>query len=255
MSGPVRIERQGRVATLTLDLPPLNILDLAAIGVLGRMLAQLEGDPEVQLLVLRGAGERAFSAGVSVHDHTPERVEAMLSGFHAAIRRLVGLEATTLAVVQGHCLGGGMELAASCDLILATDNSRFGQPEIKLGCFPPVAAALYPRRLGTARTLELLLTGRTIDAEEAVRIGLATWRVPPGDLELRLNEVVDELTRHSSAVTRLIKKAVAAGWNRPFPESLDEAERIYAEELSRCEDMEEGLRAFLEKRQPNWRHR
>lgn len=255
MSDPVRLVRDGRRATLTLSRPPLNILDLEMIAALDARLIELAGDDEIQLVVLRGAGEKAFSAGVSVGDHVGEKVPAMLAGFHGAIRRLRKLPATTLAVVDGACLGGGMELALVCDLVLATDRARFGQPEIRLGCYPPVAAALYPSRLGHGRTMELLLTGRPLDAEEAERLGLVAWRVTHDQLDARLDELADELTRPSAAVARLTKRAVLAGGDRPFEAALEIAERLYLDELAPTDDMREGIAAFLEKRSPVWRHR
>jgi cyclohexa-1,5-dienecarbonyl-CoA hydratase len=255
---PVRLERQGRAAFLVLDRPPLNILDLEAIAALDRSLESLSAlavHDDLQLVVLRGAGGRAFSAGVSVQDHTPDKVGGMLESFHRAIRRLHDLEAITLAAVAGHCLGGGMELAMTCDLLLASESSRFGQPEIQLGCYPPAAAALYPRKLGHARTFDLLLTGRTLACEEAERCGVVTWRVSDAEFEERLQSLVADLTGKSTAVTRLTKRAIRAGIDLDFREAVAEAERLYLDQLTRTEDMEEGIRAFLEKRPPRWKHR
>jgi cyclohexa-1,5-dienecarbonyl-CoA hydratase len=255
VSDTVLVECAGRTATVTLNRPPLNILDLETLGRLCTILGKLNVDPDLQVVVLRGAGERAFSAGVSVQDHTPDRVREMLDGLHGAIRLLRDLPAVAVAAVQGHCLGGGMELALGCDLVLATDDARFGQPEIELGCYPPAAAALYPRLLGTSRTLELLLTGRTLAAEEAERLGLVTWRVEAGGLDLGIARVLADLTAKSAAVTRLTKRAVSAGRDLPFDPALEETEQIYLEDLCATADMEEGLQAFLEKRKPVWQHR
>ncbi|HXO19710.1 MAG TPA: enoyl-CoA hydratase-related protein [Thermoanaerobaculia bacterium] len=255
MSEAVLCRRDGRTATVTLNRPPLNILDLPTLARLGEVLADLAADAELQLVFLRGQGDRAFSAGVSVQDHTPDKIGAMLAGLHGAIRRLRDLPAVAVAAVHGHCLGGGMELALACDLVLATEDSRFGQPEIDLGCYPPAAAALYPALLGAPRTLELLLTGRTFTGEEAERLGLVTWRVPAGGLDMGIAEVAADLTGKSAAVTRLAKRAVRAGRDLPFAQALAETERLYLEELSRTADMEEGLAAFVEKRKPVWKHR
>lgn len=255
MASPIQIWRDGRVATLTVDRPPLNVLDLAALAALEEALAGLRDDGELQLLVVRGAGPKAFCAGVSVQDHTPDKVPEMLSRFHGALNALRALPAVTLAAVHGHCLGGGMELALACDLVLATAEARFGQPEVELGCFPPYAAALYPRQLGPGRTLDLLLTGRVVDGAEAERLGLVTHLAPLGGLEESLAELERAITGKSAAVTRLIKRAVRAGAASPFPAALAEAERLYLEELADTEDMQEGLAAFLEKRRPEWRHR
>lgn len=251
----VRLELAGRTATVTLDRPPLNILDLAAIDALGAAFARLADAPEVQLVLLRGAGERAFSAGVAVEIHTRELIPTMLARFHAALRRLWHLEAVTVAVVHGHCLGGGMELAAVCDLVIASDDARFGQPEIKVGCFPPVAAALYPSLLGRGATLDLLLTGRTVDAAHAERLGFLTRRAPTAELESAVAELAAEVTAGSAAVQRLTRKAVRAASGDAFERALAVAERIYLEELTTTADVEEGARAFLEKRPPIWQHR
>jgi cyclohexa-1,5-dienecarbonyl-CoA hydratase len=252
---PILLARAERTATLTLNRPPLNILDVPTIDRLGDAVAELAADPDLQILVLRGAGDRAFSAGVAVQDHTPDKVEAMLESLHGTIRRLRDLDAITVAAVHGHCLGGGMELALSCDLLIAEDGARFGQPEIELGCFAPVAAALLPPRLGAGRTLDLLLTGRTLTSEEAERLGLVTRRVAVGQLDATIASLVTGITARSAPVTRLTKKAVRAGRDLPFAAALAETERIYKEELLPLEDLAEGAAAFLEKRKPVWRHR
>ena len=252
----VHVQSGERVAWITIDRPPLNILDIPTIQQLGAAIAALDQmGPDLQAVVLRGAGDRAFSAGVSVQDHTSDKVAPMLESFHRAIRLLRDLPAVTIAAVHGHCLGGGMELALSCDLVIATDESRFGQPEVDLGCYPPVAAALYPSLIGPGRTLDLLLTGRTIDCDDAERLGLVTRRVPAFGLTAAVHELVAQITSKSAPVTRLIKAAVRAGRDRGFSAGLTEAERLYLDELARTEDMQEGISAFLEKRKPVWRHR
>ncbi len=252
---PVQLHREHRVATLTIDRPPLNILDIPTIDLLGEAVAGLAADPELLVIVLRGAGERAFSAGVAVQDHTPDRVGPMLDSLHATIRRLWDLDAVTIAAVQGQCLGGGMELAMACDLVVAAEDVRFSQPEIKLGCFAPVAAALYPSRIGAGRTLDLLLSGGNLSLERALLLGLVHRVAPIGRLDDKVAELVSRLLHHSAPVIRLTKKAVRAGRDLPFPEALAETERIYKEELLPLEDVEEGAAAFLEKRAPVWRHR
>jgi cyclohexa-1,5-dienecarbonyl-CoA hydratase len=251
----VRLERRGRGAVLWIDKPPLNILDLATIAALDAALGALAAEPEPPLLVLRGAGGRAFSAGVSVHDHTPDKVEAMLRGFHAVVRAVDAYPAVTIAAVDGHCLGGGLELAMVCDLVVASERSRFGQPEIDLGCFAPVAAALYPRLLGAPRAHDLLLTGRILASLEAERAGLLSRRVPDGEFEAAAGGLVDALLAKSAPVLALSKKALRAGREHTFHDALDEAERIYLTELTALDDMREGTQAFLERRSPRWKQR
>ena len=255
MNYRVLYTRRDRIGELTLNQPPLNILDLETLEELGRRLEELAGDADLQLLWLRAAGEDAFSAGSAVQDHTPERARAMLTTFHRALTTLRRLPAITIAVVRGHCLGGGMELASCCDMVLAAEDSHFGQPEVDLGCFPPAAAALYPARLGSGRTLELLLSGRLLSCAEAEKLGLVTWRAPAAELDDRVEKIGARITSKSAAVTRRIKRAVQAARGRSFEDALAETERIYLEELLPTEDAREGIAAFLEKRSPAWRHR
>ena len=252
---PIHLHRVPRIATITISRPPLNILDIPAIDRLGETIAGLAADPELLVIILRGAGERAFSAGVAVQDHTPDRVGPMLDSLHGTIRRLRDLDAVTLAAVHGHCLGGGMELAMACDLVIASDDARFAVPEIELGCFPPVATAMFPSRIGAGLTLDLALTGRTLTAEEAERLGLVTRRVSAGGLDAMVRETAERIAARSAPVVRLTRKAVRAGRDLPFPEALAETERIYKEELLPLADVEEGAAAFLEKRRPVWKHR
>ncbi len=242
-------------ATIVIDRPPLNILNLSTIAELEEALGRVAQNDGVAVLVIRGAGGRAFSAGVAVEDHTPDRIASMIDEFHGCLRRLESLDAVTIAAVRGHCLGGGMELAAACDLVVASDDSRFGQPEIKLGCFPPYAAARYPRQLGAGRAADLLLTGRTIDATEATRMGFVARRAAPASFNDTVATLVNELTRHSTPVLHQTKKALRAGRDLPPAAALAEAERIYLEELAKLEDMREGVDAFVGKRDPSWRHR
>ena len=255
MTGTIELGRDGeRTATLTLDAPPLNILDLELLAELDARLAELQREPELQILFVRGS-ERAFSAGVSIHDHTPEKLDRMILGFHGALRRLRALDAFTVALVDGHCLGGGLELALACDLRVATDRAKLGLPEIKLGCFPPFAAALLPRAIGAGRALELILTGRTFDAATALELGIVDEVVAPGELATRAENLAAAIREQSAAATRIAKRAVRAGMDRPFDAALGAAERLYLDDLARTEDMVEGIDAFLAKRPPAWRHR
>ncbi len=251
----VRLTRSGGTATLTLDRPPLNILDIAMLQKLGALLEELRQDSSLHILVLEGAGTRAFSAGVAIEDHVPEKLESMLETFHGALRSLRELPAISLAVVQGHCLGGGMELATTCDLLLASQEASFGLPEVELGCFPPAAAALYPRRLGAGRTLELLLTGRRLNGHEARELGLATWTTASSDLKETQRTLLADLNSRSAAVARLIKEAVRQGEHHPFNEALRVTESIYLNKLTKTADMREGLDAFEQRRPAQWKHR
>lgn len=252
----VRLEtdESERLATLTLNRPPLNILNLATLSKLDGALAELETCSRLQVLILRGDGDRAFSAGVAVEDHTRERIAASLESFHGVLRRLAGLPAISIAAVDGHCLGGGMELAATCDFVLATRAARFGQPEVDLGCFPPAAVALYPERLGYAAALELLVTGRVLDAEQAREVGFVTWLVEDGNLDTALEARTAPILTKSAATTRALKRTIHASRRRRFEGDLARTERAYLDEILNTRDMDEGLAAFFEKRRPRWNH-
>lgn len=251
----VRIERPAtREACVWIDRPPLNVLDLRTLRDLDEALRELEEDDELTLAILRGAGERAFSAGVDVKIHEPDTIDEMLARFHRALRRLHRLDAVTLAMIDGHCLGGGMELALACDLRVATRRSTFGQPEIRLACFAPVASILLPSQLGPARAADLLLSGRRIGAETAEAWGLVSrLGEDPEALQVAL---LEELRAHSRPALRLAKRALRIGRldDTLFAEALEESELLYREELAKLEDVGEAVRAFAEKREPEWRH-
>jgi cyclohexa-1,5-dienecarbonyl-CoA hydratase len=234
---------------VSLDRPPLNVLDIPTIRELLATLEPLAGRRDVKVVVLRSALPRVFSAGVDVRDHTRDRVGEMLESFHAVFRLLDGLPQATVASVDGRCLGGGCELAAFCDVVLATPASTFGQPEIDVGCFPPVAAVLFPRLMGRA-AFEMVLTGQAVSAAEAARAGLITRVV--GDLAVETERTVAALAHKSGAVLGLARRALRGPWFEP---ELSRVEGLYREHLLPTQDVEEGVRAFLEKRKPEWTDR
>ena len=240
------------VATLTLDRPPVNVITLAVMAELQAALDALAAQPALRAVVFRGAG-RAFSAGVDVGEHLPPTHEAMLREFHAVFERLETLAVPTVAVVHGAALGGACELVGCCDFVVAAESARFGFPEITLGVFPPVAAAVLPGRLGARAVARLVLSGEMIDAHEARRLGLADTVVADGELEAALATLLARLRGLSAAALRSARRALWAaegGWRA----RLAAAERVYREELMQTRDAIEGLQAFLEKRTPVWHH-
>lgn len=250
----VTLERKEDVAVLTINRPPLNVLDIATLGEINAALEDIEADAGVKALVIAAEG-RAFCAGVDVKDHTADKVDEMIHTFHRTFHLLEALEVPTVAAVQGAALGGGCELALFCDLVVATEGASFGQPEIKVGVFPPVAAVMFPRLMGRKKALELLLTGETIDAREAQRLGLVNRVVPAEELDAAVEELVGKLTALSGAVLRLTKRAVRQGLDAPFDDALAAVEELYLGDLMRTEDAHEGLAAFMEKRRPMWKDR
>ncbi len=246
-----RVER--RVARLTLDRPPLNIIDMAMMRALDGALADVV--PGADVLVLRGAGGKAFSAGVEARDHAPERAGPMLRAFHEIFRRIARAKCVTIAAVEGHCLGGGCELATFCDFVVATEAATFGQPEIKLGCFPPVAMITLPRAIGLRAALDLILTGRTISALEAQRLGMVTRVVADDRLDDGVHRLLEELRALSPSVVQMTRSALRRNADSDFENELAEMEKLYLGELMKTEDAAEGIRAFIEKRAPVWKGR
>jgi cyclohexa-1,5-dienecarbonyl-CoA hydratase len=245
-----RLEESNGAARLTLDRPPLNILTIAMIAELDAALEAVEQAGVLRALVLAGAG-KAFCAGVDVADHTSEHVEAMIRGFGALYRRLRALPIPTLAVVHGSALGGGTELALGCDLVIAGTSARFGQPEIKLGVFPPIAAAILPGLIGYQQAARIMLTGDTLTADEAARIGLITRAVPDEQLASAVERVLEGWQAMSPSSLRLAKRALQLGTQHGIAE-LESIEALYLYELMATADAREGIAAFIEKRQPVW---
>ncbi len=248
----IQFVHEGNVARITLDRPPLNILDIAMMEEIS---AAVDAARDAAVLVFRGAGPKAFSAGAAVGDHTPERVGTMLDRFHRVFRRLYHFGGITVAAVHGHCLGGGCELAAFCDFVFAAESAKFGQPEITLGCLPPIAAVIFPPVIGFRRATDLILTGRTIAAREAEQWGLVNQVVAEGELGRTLEEFLVSITKLSKPVIGLTKRAMLAAAGVDFEKALAQVERIYLEELMKTEDAREGIAAFLEKRTPIWKGR
>ncbi len=244
---------QDGVAEVVLHEPPSNILKTATLEALAGVFCELHGDPAVRAVLLRAEG-RYFSAGVDVGEHLGEAGERMLRGFHAAVMSIWDCPVPTLAAVQGMCLGGGLELALAADLTCAAGDARLGQPEVQVGVFPPVAAALLPAEIGAKNALDLLLTGRTLTGEEAHRMGLIQRVWPLEQLLEEARTLARRLAGFSRPVLVACKRAVREAAARPFPAALERAEAVYAGELMPTHDAIEGLRAFLEKRKPVWKH-
>ncbi len=248
----ITLDFQPPVARLTLHHPPLNVIDLAMMDELAQALAEIEARPDVSILLLSGAG-KSFSVGVDVAAHIPDKVADMLAKFHAVIRALVSSKKVTIAAVHGHCLGGGAELAMVCDLVYTVDTASWGFPEIKLGCYPPVAATALAALVGQKHAADLILTGRNISGTEAARIGLANRDLADTELELAVKEAIRQLSSLSPAALAITKKATYAWDSMHFDKGLARAEKIYLDELMKTEDVHEGINAFLEKRQPVWK--
>ncbi len=240
------------VGTIILNRPPVNVLNIEMMEEINRALRDFKGEEAVKVLLFRAEG-KAFSAGVDVGEHMGDMVKRMIEAFHGMFRLMDELEVPSIAVVNGAALGGGCELALYCDMVLATEKSTFGQPEIMVGVFPPIAALILPRIMGRKRAMELILSGKTIGAREALELGLINRVITENALEEEVKEFVDEFTRNSAVVLKLTKKAAMQGLCDDVDGGLRRIERIYLEELMKTEDASEGLKSFLEKRKPHWK--
>ena len=253
VASTVRVEVEVRppVARVSLINPPLNVIDLTMTRLLVQMLSEIEARSDISVILFEG-GSRAFSAGVDVKAHVPEQIHEMLTSFHAVIRAIIASRKITIAVVQGVCLGGGAELAAVCDMVYTARDAIWGFPEIKLGCYPPVAAVALPALVGQKRASELIMTGRQISGDEAVAIGLANRSTNADELDDVVQETLSQLEALSPAALAHAKKSIYAWDAIHFDKGLARAERIYLEELITTEDAREGIAAFIEKRPPKW---
>lgn len=252
----IRFRVDDRVGRITFARPPLNIFTIAMMREIDAALTECMGRRDMVAVVFEATSDaRAFSAGVSIEEHQSETIYQMLESFHAIFRTLEQMAKPAVAVVEGAALGGGCELVAACDIVIAGERARFGQPEIKLGVFPPVAAALLPRVIGERRARELILTGELFDADEAHRLGLVNHVAGSDQLETKLGEILTKLRELSAPALELTRRALDASRGRPFLEALERVEDLYLNELMKTEDAHEGVRAFMEKRKPDWRNK
>jgi cyclohexa-1,5-dienecarbonyl-CoA hydratase len=250
----IQFDLRDGIGRIVLSRPPVNVLNIAMMEEIQEALRAAQAAADTRVIVFSATG-RMFSAGVDVAEHTHDLMERMLETFHGIFRLMADGEVPSLAVVQGHALGGGCELACFCDLIVAAQGARFGQPEIAVGVLPPLAAAFFPHVIGARKAAELILTGEAIPAVEAHRIGLINAVVPAEQLAGEADRIISRLTDKSAAVLRMAKRALRAGTAAGFDEALPAIERIYTKALMNLEDPEEGLKAFMEKRKPIWKHR
>ncbi|MFN2532073.1 MAG: enoyl-CoA hydratase/isomerase family protein [Pyrinomonadaceae bacterium] len=251
----IRFEAVNRVARISFARPPLNILNIPMMKEVARALGESAQREIVAIVFAAEKDCRAFSAGVAVEEHVEETIYQMLDAFHGIFRLLDQLAKPTIAIVDGPALGGGCELVAACDIVIASERARFGQPEIKLGVFPPIAAVLLPRIVGEKRARELIFTGEVIDAVEAGRLGLCNHIVSGEHLEKKCAEVLAKLRELSGTALEFTRRALDIGRGQSFDSVLQDVENIYLHELMKSADATEGVAAFMEKRKPSWRNR
>ena len=245
----ILVEVATPVVRITLNNPPLNVIDIEMMGELLAAMEQIEAIAEISAIIFAGS-ERAFSSGVDITAHAPENVRNMLTAFHSVIRAVVATKKMTVAVVRRHCLGGAAELAMLCDIVYASPDSVWGFPEIKLACFPPVAAAALASIVGQKLAAEMILTGRTLNGAGALAAGLVNGLAE--DPETLVAECSARVAQLSPAAMALAKKALYAWDSIHFDKGLARSEQIYFDELMKTADAREGIKAHIERRRPQW---
>jgi cyclohexa-1,5-dienecarbonyl-CoA hydratase len=250
----VRYRVDGPVGRLTLQRPEHNLLNESMLRELADGIGTIAEMASVKLIVLDAAG-KVFSGGVDIGEYTAERAFSMLDAFHAACIAMIEATQPVLVIVEGPAIGGGAELIAYGDLVVATPRARFALPEITIGIFPPLASTMFPLIIGPKRALELVLTGEAITAERARDLGLVNRLVPEAQLQNAVNELIGKITAQSGAVLGMAKKAVIGGMGLSLRDALRQSMNIFLNELYRLEDSQEGLRALIEKRKPQWKNR
>jgi cyclohexa-1,5-dienecarbonyl-CoA hydratase len=250
----IKVRLEGGVARITLNRPEHNLLNEPMLRELADAIDQIGQKDSIKLIVLDSAC-KVFCGGIEVGEYTSQRVFQMLDAFHSAFSGILEIAKPVVCVVNGPAIGGGAELAAFGDMVIATPKARFAQPEISIGVFPPLASTVLPYLVGPKKALELVLTGEPVTAERALEMGLVNRLVAEADLEKTVNDLVGRITGHSGPVLTMAKKAILSGMGLSLKDGLKQSMNIFLNELYRLEDSQEGLHALVEKRKPNWKNR
>lgn len=252
----ISFKKEGRVAEIKINKPPYNVLDIKTMDEINSALDEVKkSESELNVLVITSEGDKAFSAGVDVADHTKDKMELMLDSFHGIFRRLEMLDIVTIAGVKGSALGGGCELAIGCDLIVSADNAKFGQPEIKLAVFPPIALTYLTQIVGRKRAFEIIMLGENISAQEAKSMGLVNQIFPLSEFDDQLKNYVKKFEIMSGSALKVTKQAFKKALSFDFERVLGNMEVMYVKDLMSLEDANEGINSFLEKRKPIWKNK
>ncbi|MBF8304933.1 MAG: hypothetical protein HW398_121 [Acidobacteria bacterium] len=252
----IQLEVANNVAWLTMNRPPYNVLTADMMLEMARAIDGLRDERSVRVIVLQAApGCTAFSAGVAVEDSRPERAFQTLEAMQAVFNGFLETSKPVITVINGPAIGGGCELAALGDIIVATPKARFAQPEVRLGVFPPLAAVILPHVIGYKRSLEMIFTGETLTAEDALRLGLVSRVVPEEKLMDEVKTILAKIVDQSAPVLAMAKRVLYDTIGLPLDGALKKSVNIYLNQLMELEDAQEGLRAAIEKRKPVWKNR
>jgi cyclohexa-1,5-dienecarbonyl-CoA hydratase len=250
----VKLAIDGGVARITLNRPEHNLLNEVMLREISDAITTAGERDDVKLLVLDSAC-KVFCGGIDIGEYTSTRVFQMLDAFHSAFAGMLDVGKPVVCVINGPAIGGGAELAAFGDLVIASPKARFAQPEITIGVFPPLASTILPFLVGPKTALELVLTGEAVTAERALELGLINRLVPEAQLEQTVKELVSRITAHSGPVLTMAKKAILGGMGLSLRDGMKNSMNIFLNELYKLEDSQEGLRALVEKRKPNWKNK
>jgi len=249
-----QLTKEKGIARITLNRPKHNVFNMAMMVELTSLLAELNGDAELKCVVI-GAQGPSWCAGVEVGDHKPELAPEMIRIFDALLRQIDALAVPSVAAVGGACLGGGMEVAIACDIVVAAKSAVFGQPEIKLGFLPPYAAVRLPRLVGPSKAIEVCTTGRRYSAEAMQQMGAISDIYEDDAFEDGLGKLLKEMQHASPLILRLNKKAVKQHVSMPMHDAMVSVNDMFLNQLMKTEDTLEGIKSFEEKRRPEWKNR
>ncbi|HSA05997.1 MAG TPA: enoyl-CoA hydratase/isomerase family protein [Candidatus Gastranaerophilales bacterium] len=242
------------LAKIILSKPPLNILEAHDLEKLAEILDSIKKENTLRAVIIE-SDQKIFSAGVNISSHAKEKINEMLKAFHSVFFKLLDLEIPVISLVKSGCIGGGCELALFCDFVLASEKAYFSQPEIKIGCYPPVSLVYFPYLTGNKKSLEMILTGNKLSAKDALLCGFINHVFNDEEFDTKAELFINSVIGNSQAVIKTALKAYKRLHYAEIKDKLKFSEKIYLEELMRLEDTEEGLKSFLEKRQPVWKGR
>ena len=250
----IALEKVDGVARITLARPKHNVFNIDMMNEMSTALETLATDDDLKCVVFLADGP-SWCAGVEVGDHKPEMAPDMIDTFNRLLKCITTMPVPTIAAVQGACLGGGMEAAIACDTIIASDKAKFGQPEIKLGFFPPYAAIRLPALIGEAKAIEICTTGRIYRAAEAQSIGFVAHVVPETDFAEVVEKFIREIQACSPLIIRLNTRAVRKHLGLSDDQAVDGVSDYFLNTLMKTEDVLEGIASFEEKRRPVWKNK
>jgi cyclohexa-1,5-dienecarbonyl-CoA hydratase len=250
----IQFSVEDAVARITLNHAPYNVLTVPMMTELAQSIESLNGRSDVKAILL-SSSQKTFSAGISLEDSRPDRVFQTLEAFNRVFSAIREISKPLIVVVNGPAIGAGSELVAFGDMVIATPNAKFAQPEVKLGVFPPFAAVMLPQLIGPKKTYELILTGEALGADEALRLGFVNRVVPETELAKAVDAILAKVSEFSGPVLEVTKKVIGSSIGLPLDEAMKKSQNIYLNELMNLQDVQEGLRAVLEKRKPVWKNK